>query len=72
MFGVGFLFEGEVAAGYLEHVELPEILMDFVSVGYCLFGDGEQVEADVSAEGFHIYLGVFEVVGEEVEVVEEG
>ena len=71
MLGVGLLLEGEAAAGHLEHVELPEVLVDLVGVGYCLLGYREQVEADVSAQGFVVELEVFEVVGEEVEVVQE-
>lgn len=71
MLGVGLLLEGEAAAGHLKHVELPEVLVDFVGVGYCLLGYREQVEADVSAQGFVVELEVFEVVGEEVEVVQE-
>ena len=71
MLGVGLLLEGEAAAGHLEHVELPEVLVDLVGVGYCLLGYREQVEADVSAQGFGVELEVFEVVGEEVEVVQE-
>ena len=71
LFGVGLLLEGEAAAGHLEHVELPEVLVDFVGVGDCLFGYREQVEADVSAQGFVVELEVLEVVGEEVKVVQE-
>ena len=71
MLGVGLLLEGEAAAGHLEHVELPEVLVDLVGVGNCLLRYREQVEADVSAQGFGVELEVFEVVGEEVEVVQE-
>jgi hypothetical protein len=71
LFGVGLLLEGEAAAGHLEHVELPEVLVDLVGVGYCLLGYREQVEADVSTQGFGVELEVFEVVGEEVEIVQK-
>lgn len=56
LLGVGLLLEGEVAAGDLEHVELPEVLVEVVGVGHCFLRDGEQVEADVSAQGLQINL----------------
>lgn len=55
-----------MAAGDFEHVELPEILMQIVGVRHCLLGYREEVEADVSAEGFYLILYIAKVVGEEI------
>ena len=60
------MFECEVAAGDFEHVELPEILMQIVGVRHCFLGYREEVEADVSAEGFYLILYIAKVVGEEI------
>lgn len=72
LFGVGLLLEGEVATGDLKHVELPEILMKVIGVGDCLLCYRKKVKADVSAKRFYVNLEVFEVVREEIKVVEKG